>query len=235
MTGPLTSLDLLAAYLVVGIPMMGFLRHRRAKKQMQTGDPLAKVRFLRSLVAKQGINICLVGGLCLFAGVPISKLGVRAPTSWWLTGIIAAVSAALLIVSGLRLRAKAGKIRQTLDQRAAALLPDSITERRWFAAVCIGGGVFEELAYRGFLFYYLSLLVPSISNVEKAVVTSLLFGVGHVYQGWKGVVSTGIAGLIMASLYIVGGNLLPPIVAHILANMRILIILPRRAPSEDGG
>jgi uncharacterized protein len=212
---------------------MGFLRHREAKRQMQAGDPLAKARFLRSLVAKQLVNICLVGGLCLFGGVPTSKLGVRTPPSWWVMGSLTAASAALLVVSGLRLRAKAGKIREKLDQRTAMLLPDSSTERHWFAAVCVGGGIFEELAYRGFLFYYLTLLVPSISNFEKAIVTSLLFGVGHIYQGWKGIVSTGVAGLVMASLYILGGNLLGPVVAHILANMRILIILPRREPSES--
>lgn len=232
MNAPSLYSHLLAAYILVVIPVMGFFRHRGAKERMQAGDALAKVRFLRELVARQAINICLVCGLWLFGGVPRWKLGACAPPSWWLTGGLTAAAAIFLVVWGLRLRARSGEIRKRLDERAGALIPDSVAERRWFATVCIGGGVFEELAYRGFLFYYLSLVFPAINGAEKAFVTSLLFGAGHIYQGWKGVLSTGVAGLIMASLYLVGGNLLLPIVAHIAANMRVLLIFPPRAVPE---
>ena len=130
---------------------------------------------------------------------------------------------------GVRLWDKSGQIRKRLGERAGALIPDTTEERRWFATVCGGGGLFEELAYRGFFFYYLALVFPPINGVEKALVTSLVFGAGHLYQGAKGVLSTGIAGPIMAALYLVCGNLLLPVVAHIAANMRVLLIFPRPA------
>jgi uncharacterized protein len=225
-SAPLLSCHLLAAYLLVMIPVMGCFRHRKVKERMQTGDALAKVRFLRELFVKQVVNICLVGALWRIGGVPGAELGVHPPASWWLTGGLAAAGAIFLVTSGFRLRSKSGEIRPKLEERAAALLPDSMAERRWFAAVCVGGGVFEELAYRGFLFYYLSLVFPPINGLEKALVASLLFGVGHLYQGWKGVLSTGVAGLVMASLYLVSGSLLLPIFSHTLANMRVLLIFP---------
>jgi uncharacterized protein len=225
---------LLAAYLIVGIPIMGLFRHRKAKARMHAGEARAKVRFLRGMVVRQAVNVCLVGALCVFGGVPAWRLGVCAPPSWWLTGSLTAAAALILLVLGLRLRAKSGELRNKLDKLAGALIPDTIAERRWFAMVCIGGGVFEELAYRGFLFFYLSLVFPPINGLEKALVTSLLFGAGHLYQGWKGVLSTGVAGLVMASLYLAGGNLLLPIVAHILANLRVLLIFPsRESPESD--
>jgi membrane protease YdiL (CAAX protease family) len=47
---------------------------------------------------------------------------------------------------------------------------------------------------------------------------------GHLYQGWKGVVSTALGGLIIAGLYVLTGNLLVPMVAHATANLRALLI-----------
>ena len=219
---------LLALSFVVVIPVMGYFRNRKAKAEVRAGDPRAKVRLLRQLVAKQVIYIGLVSLLWALGGVSARDLGWRAPPSWWLTVGLTGLAAIFFVVSALRLRAKSAKLRQKLDERAGALLPDTMEERRWFAAVCVFGGTFEELAYRGFLFYYLGLLFPSINGVEQVLVTSVLFGTGHLYQGGKGILSTGIAGLVMGALYLVGGNLLLPTVSHILANMRVLLIFPPR-------
>jgi membrane protease YdiL (CAAX protease family) len=216
---------LLAIYFFMGIPSLGYIRYRRAQRQITGGnDPRAKVQFLRELVIKQAINIFLVCGLWLYGGVAGPSLGLGAPASWWLTGGLAAATAGILVVSAIRLRGKAGRLREKFDQRAGALLPNSMEERRWFAAVCVGGGIFEELAYRGFLFYYLGMVFPHSNIVEKVVVSALLFGIMHIYQGWRGIASTGAAGLLMAGFYVAGGNLLLPVVAHIIANMRVLLI-----------
>jgi uncharacterized protein len=223
----------LAAYLLIITPLFGYFRHRKAKERMQSGDRLAKALLLREVLIRQVINTCLVCGLWIFGGVPGALLGLRAPPSWLLTIGLTVATAIFLVVSALRLRAKSGQIREKLDQRAGALLPDSATERRWFAAICVCGGIYEELAYRGFLFYYLGLVIPQINGVEKGLVTSVLFGLGHLYQGRKGMIATGVAGLIMAAFYLVGGNLLLPVVAHIIGNLRALLIFPSRSTGEN--
>lgn len=221
---------LLAIYFLVGISSLGYVRYRRAQRAITGGDPRAKVRFLRQLVVKQTINTLLVCGLWLYGGVSGSSLGLGAPTSWWLTGALTAATAGILVVSAIRLRGNAVRFREKADQRAGALLPNSTEERRWFAAVCVGGGIYEELAYRGFLFYYLGMVFPHSNMVEKVVVSALLFGIVHFYQGWRGIVSTGAAGLLLAGLYVASGNLLLPVVAHIIANMRVLLIFqPEKA------
>jgi uncharacterized protein len=230
-------MHLLAAYLLLAIPILGYLRFRNAQRRTDTGNSRAKVRTLRMLVVRQAVSICLLSGLWVFGGIPAPRLGLGAPPSWWLTGGLTVAATGFFVVSGIRLRAKAGKLREKLDQRAGVLLPNSMEERRWFAAVCIGGGVFEELAFRGFLFYYLSIVIPHINVLEKILVSALLFGMGHLYQGWKGIASTGAAGFIMGGLYILGGNLLLPVVAHIMGNMRVLLIFrPEKvsAPMPQG-
>jgi membrane protease YdiL (CAAX protease family) len=105
-----------------------------------------------------------------------------------------------------------------------ALLPDTPEERRWLAAVSVGAGISEELLFRGFLFYYLTLWFPHIHSLECALVTSLIFGIGHLYQGWKGIVSTGLVGLVMAGLYALTGNLLVPMFVHAATDLRALLI-----------
>jgi uncharacterized protein len=82
----------------------------------------------------------------------------------------------------------------------------------------------EELLYRGFLFCYLALWFPHINRLECALVSSLIFGMGHLYQGWKGILSTGLGGLVLAGFYVLTGNLLLPMVVHAATNLRALLI-----------
>lgn len=75
----------------------------------------------------------------------------------------------------------------------------------------------EELTMRGYLANRVATLLGDTSNawVLAIVVTSLLFGLGHVYQGASGVLDNLLAGLVFGTLYLVTDkNLLAPIIAH---------------------
>jgi len=97
--------------------------------------------------------------------------------------------------------------------------------------VSIGAGISEELAFRGFLFYYLSVYVPQVNSLEKVLLTSLIFGVAHLYQGWQGVAKTGLIGLILAGFYVLTGSLLLPMVVHAVNDMQVpLIFWPQKMP-----
>ena len=58
------------------------------------------------------------------------------------------------------------------------------------------------------------------------VLSSILFGFAHIYQGWKGAVGTAVAGVVLAYLYVVTGSLILPIIVHILLDIRIVFIAP---------
>lgn len=212
---------LLAVFLVLVAPLMAY-RHAHRPDALAPG---ARLRRYRRLVWRQvGLIVALVAWI-LTSGVGSARLGLGEPYSWWIAAGGSAIVAAFLIWSGLALRRRADEIRDKMRGRAGALLlPETNDEARWFAAVCVCGGVAEELGYRGFLFFYALWWLPSFTPLELVLATSICFGIAHAYQGWRGVAATTIAGVLMGALYVATGNLLLPAVAHILGNMRAVLI-----------
>ena len=43
---------------------------------------------------------------------------------------------------------------------------------------------------------------------------ALIFGIGHSYQGWRGVLVTGLAGAVFGAVYLLAGSLLPAMILH---------------------
>lgn len=86
-------------------------------------------------------------------------------------------------------------------------LPDSL----WLGLL---PGLSEELLFRG-------VMIPALgSGILAVIISSLLFGVLHLggAQQWPyGVWATAV-GLMLGSVMIVTGNLLIPIIAHIMTN-----------------
>lgn len=221
--GALAGLEhLIAAFLVVVAP---WLAERRARGLAQATDPQAKVRVFRRLVLRQLALAATICAVWLVGGVPPARLGLSAPASWWLTTGAAIVILGYLTMSALRLRRRAPEVRARMRDRAGALLlPESTEEVRWFVLVSLGSGLSEELAYRGFLFYYLGRYIPGASPLDLLVLTSILFGLAHLYQGWRGIVATSLAGVIMGGLFVLSGSVLLPMLTHAFGNMRAAII-----------
>jgi membrane protease YdiL (CAAX protease family) len=217
---------LLAAYVVLAAPWMGCLWYQKARKRIANGVPDARVRLYRSIVGEQIITAGVVLVLWRIGRVPATSLGLIAPRSWaWSIAAVLAIVGALAW-SSLRLRPKAEKIRKRLQDSVGALLPNSGQERSWWGAISLGAGVSEELVFRGFLLYYVSTYLPQINAAEGVLLTSLVFGLAHTYQGWQGAVSAGILGLVFAVFYWMTGSLLLPIVIHAAVDSRMLLMLP---------
>jgi membrane protease YdiL (CAAX protease family) len=57
-------------------------------------------------------------------------------------------------------------------------------------------------------------------NVPLAVIAgAVIFGVEHVYQGVRGVVKTGVVGLMMIGVVWLTGSLIPAMVIHAMFNV----------------
>jgi uncharacterized protein len=217
---------LLAAYAVLLTPWLVCLVHEKAKQSFRSGDRLAKLRLYRWGVAEQAATTALVLGLCRFGSIPGPSLGIRAPYSWSWTAATLVVLSVPLIWSAARLRPKAVKIRRRFQDSLGMLFPESAEERVWFGVLSAGAGIQEELIFRGFLFYYLGEYVPHINTAEKVLLTSLVFGLGHIYQGWKQSIITGAGGVLLALMYVFSGSLLLSLVFHAICNLRMLVMLP---------
>ncbi|RPF71062.1 CPBP family intramembrane glutamic endopeptidase [Aurantiacibacter spongiae] len=87
----------------------------------------------------------------------------------------------------------------------------------WVIAVSwAAAGFGEELLWRGFLMDRLSRL-PGLRRRAPAVlvIQAALFGLPHVYQGWGGVIVTGVVGLLFGIIRLrQRGNLWAAIIAH---------------------
>lgn len=150
-----------------------------------------------------------------------SLLGLTLDANWRVaSGFLLAI--AVGIASWLQLR----RLRQVKSERARtivakrqfmfALLPSGRGQLIYWMAVAITAGVTEELLYRGFAIWAFSAYI----NVAFAVAASaVLFGLGHIYQGFTEVLKTAAVGLIMAALYLAIGSIFPVILLHALLDI----------------
>ena len=75
----------------------------------------------------------------------------------------------------------------------------------------------EEMIVRGYVLNRLAHLMGGhrLAWGMALVLSSALFGMGHFYQGWSGILLTGGIGLAMGGVYLATGrNLWVPIIAH---------------------
>lgn len=224
---------LLAAYAILLAPWLGHVYYRRAQRRIASGVPDAKLRLYQSMAVEQIGCTAVVLAIWRLGRIPAASLGLVAPRSWGLTLGVFVGLAGLLVWSSLKVRPKADKIREKVKDKVGALLPDSLPERRWYGAISLGAGISEELVYRGFLLYYFGAYVPHLNMFERVLLTSICFGVAHVYQGKLQIVSTGVLGLVFAGLYLVSGSLLLPGLVHAAVDTRLLIMFPPPAASPS--
>jgi CAAX protease family protein len=154
-----------------------------------------------------------------------------------------AVAVALWVVRA-RARARPEMLERYLEKltHIERMLPRTPGERNAFYAVSITAGICEELLYRGFALWYLSF---AMGIVPAVLVSSLVFGIGHAYQGAKGIVTTGLVGLFMAMVYLATRSLWAPMALHALTDLHAGAItyaalkhraeVARRAPASSEG
>lgn len=118
------------------------------------------------------------------------------------------------------------------DESIQFLLPSTVGERLLFLGVAMTAGVCEEILFRGVMLYYLSHLSFDLSIMAIGIISSLLFGIVHLYQGWKGVLSTSYLGGVLFFLFAGTGYLWIPIILHILIDAKF-VFLPSKMIQPD--
>ncbi len=214
---------LLAAYATIAAPLLSYRKVRQLRPAESTPD---KTRLYRHAVLMQAAVTVAVAGLWLLGGVPAANLGLVAPRSWWMSISVGVSFTGYFGYVVIRTRSKAQELRVRMRGRGGvALLPDTVGELRWFTVMCLGSGIAEESVYRGFLCSYLSLYLPHLNNPELVLLTSLVFGAGHAYQGWRGIASTTASGVLFGTLYVASGSLFLPALVHSTGNLQGALIL----------
>ena len=97
--------------------------------------------------------------------------------------------------------------------------------------VWLSAGLTEEFLFRGFLFNRLLMIFGRgpLPFVLAAIIQGGLFSIGHIYQGWPGVVQVAAMSLfLLLASRLLKGNLWPAIIMHGLVDSVSLAILVMR-------
>ncbi|RLQ94620.1 CPBP family intramembrane glutamic endopeptidase [Falsibacillus albus] len=113
------------------------------------------------------------------------------------------------------------------------MLPSTFGERLLFALVALTAGFCEEVVFRGVMLYYFNHIDLQLSIIPLMIVMSLLFGIVHLYQGWKGVVGTAYMGGALLYVYLATGNLWICILIHFLIDVKFVFTSNKKPASSQ--
>ena len=178
--------------------------------------------------AALSVAASMVGGL-LAAWLLLRREGVvgeawnlRRPENGWLGTIGVAVLATIAIIvwftAGSMLVQAIGLSTPDVGEVLGWVTQSQFHFILWIVLVAIfAAGIGEELLYRGFLMDRMERLPGLAGNAALIIaIQGILFGLPHAYQGWGGVIITGVVGLFFGWLrYMRKGNLWALILAHI--------------------
>ena len=92
------------------------------------------------------------------------------------------------------------------------LLPKTFSESIAWIAVSLAAGFCEEAVYRGYLQRQLWSLTKSLPLA--LVLQAMIFGCGHIYQGWRPALVTAIYGLVFGLVAAWRRSIIPGAIAH---------------------
>jgi len=208
----------------VAVPLLSVRMRLKLGKTDPAHFPRLKI-YARS-VASQLLLVVCVAVLWWTRGRPFSALGLDLPLTFEgeMGLVVAATSAVVLITYLLSVLPRLdGERRARFLERLSQskIAPRTPREALAFAPVALSAGISEELVYRGFLFWFLT---PGIGLTASVAASAVIFGAGHVYQGWRGMASTAGVGLLLGALYAVSGSLWWVMALHALIDLQYCVI-----------
>jgi membrane protease YdiL (CAAX protease family) len=210
--------DLAAILLLLGlvVPWRGAVRVRvlLASPSLSSTERIA---IYGSTIAFQWILTGLTAWRCLARGWRLLSLGIALEDRPAAIGIGLALASLLALVQFVAFR-QLGRVapeqRGRLSQIARKLMPQNLTEALPFVALVCTVSLCEEFLYRGFAYSAFQRVFGG-SPVAAILGSSILFSVGHFYQGRRGMTNTFVLGAIFAAVRFWTGSLAPSILAHL--------------------
>lgn len=99
-----------------------------------------------------------------------------------------------------------------MAEAARLLAPQSLLESILWVALAVTAGICEETIFRGYL--QRQFVAWTRSAPVGVLLSAVLFGAGHIYQGSKATIVIGVYGLLFGILAEVRQNLRPGIITH---------------------
>lgn len=164
-------------------------------------------------------------------GLSWRDVGLRRSKAWWKV-VLQAVLAALLIAIVVNL-VTAPLVHRLVgssvnNSRFENIRGNFVALMGWLAVAWTLAAFGEEMIFRGYLMNRVADIVGRTRTgwVISLLLSSLIFGLGHGYQGVAGVIDTATIGLLLGTVYLVSKrNLWVNIICHGVIDSISLIAL----------
>jgi membrane protease YdiL (CAAX protease family) len=218
---------LIFLFFAVILPWRGRSRLKHLLEKAHVGTP-ERLSLYASTIVFQWTAVAVVGWRAWAHGYSPSELGL---VFRWRSGItLVAVFGAAILATGqwfnLRRMGNMSSPRSAILQALAnRLFPQSPVELLPYFALAVTAGVCEEFLYRGFAMAALTRAGLPLWSV--VLLSAILFGLAHIYQGRGGFVSTLVIGTVFGTVRIAYDSLVPVMVWHAAVDIAAGIAGPR--------
>jgi uncharacterized protein len=222
---------LLALFLVVVGPIWDYIE--TLPLRAKPSGALRMRFYVRTIVwlwVATGVAVWAVGFSSL---VTLDGIGIHADWlerhawGWWIIAVLVVLVVLLQMVLPVIQVSVKYRDREFLEPKQLEpmrfFLPASTTERRCFVLLCLTAGICEEILFRGFLIRYFHTSPFRLALLAAVVISAVVFGTHHFYQGMKGFISTSIGGLVFAGILLVTGSLWAGMAYHAATDMTLLL------------
>jgi len=164
-------------------------------------------------------------------GLTWRDLGLRRSKAWWKIALWAILATFLIaVVINLLVQPLVGRLTNKVPDNARfdVVRGNLKVLLVWLVAVWTIVAFGEEMVFRGYLINRIADLVGRNRTgwILSLLGSSLIFGIGHGYQGLTGIITTGSIGLLLGVVFLVSKrNLWVNIVSHGLIDTISLVAL----------
>jgi membrane protease YdiL (CAAX protease family) len=229
------------ALFAVVLPLWDYLVSWIAFRRQSRADPArARRRLWTGAIVYPWALVAAGAAIWMAHGRSWASFGFSVPEGWrlWASLGLILLLVAYLVPSAATVARSAearASVRAQCSGELPAVLPHTRTEMYWFGVVALTAGFCEEFLFRG---YFLWVCTPWLGWWGAAALSVLIFAGGHAYQGWNGVIRTGVVGVLFTLVVAMTNSLWPAIVLHFVLDlgMGILAWLALRdGPATGGG
>jgi uncharacterized protein len=205
---------LIFAFIGVVIPWRGRARLRHLLSLPSVGSK-EKITLYATTIAFQWLLAIVVAWRALARGLTARDLGLSQTNllEILLPGLLGAVVLGGLHWLNLRRVGKLeGPAPELMRSIAARVLPRDFIEFLPYIALAVTAGVCEEFLYRGFAMAALER--AGLPTWFVVLITAVLFGLAHAYQGRSGVAGTSLLGLVFGAFRVLTESIVPVTMWH---------------------
>lgn len=215
--------------MAVVYPATGYLQTKNFKNHLQRRS-YNKVAWYKASIIWSWLPTLIIVPIILLNGYSLKNLGFIlpsahinnvSPTLFYIALSLSSLYFAYNIYCMVSFRfSESVRIHhaQKIPQFIKSILPVTAKEKQMWSMLAATAGITEELLYRGYLFFAILLLFGEVHPAVIIGVSSLLFAIGHIYQG-KEVIKPALAGLFLCLVFYFTGSIYIVIILHIFQDL----------------